>query len=40
MMQFRFHGEDSELNYPPNMELTDWKFNLLLNYGAVSHLGI
>ncbi len=39
-MQFRFHGENSELNYPPNMELTDWKFNLLLNYGAVSHLGI
>ena len=39
-MQFRFHGEDSKLNYPPNMSLKDWKFNLLLNYGAVSHLGI
>ena len=43
MMQFRFHGLDSDLNYPnwkDSYEIGYWFDNLFQNYGSISHLGI
>ena len=36
--QFVFYGEDNNSNFPEDFDL--WKYNLLSNYGSVSHLGI
>ena len=40
MMQFRFHGVDSQLNYPQSSSIYDWTTNLFFKYGMISHLGI
>ena len=40
IMQFRYYGAGDPKNYPSELTTDDWIFNILRNYGAVSHLGI
>lgn len=40
IMQFRFHGEGSQYNYPKNYGISEWTYNLFDKYGMISHLGI
>lgn len=40
IMQFRFHGEGSQYNYPKSYDISEWIHNLFDKHGMISHLGI